>query len=184
MSHLVPDHNALSVLYLLWVRLDPFLHEVVSHLLWHLGKDLFGQSHRVAIESVKWHKLYDIAVSIPVELWGEQRGDISIQGLHLFEISRANAHYNDWEGEIWASHDLINSVLKIVDHSIGQDEANGVSLVLLRDLLDLVFAETVDVVKDTWEMGWAVKLNFVEWSEIGIENTLHTAHFWVENVSV
>ena len=68
MSHLVPDHNALSVLYLLWVRLDPFLHEVVGHLLWHLGKDLFGQSHRVAIESVKWHKLYDIAVSIPVEL--------------------------------------------------------------------------------------------------------------------
>ena len=67
-SHLVPDHNALSVLYLLWVRLDPFLHEVVSHLLWHLGKDLLGQSYGVAVESVEWHELYDIAVSIPVEL--------------------------------------------------------------------------------------------------------------------
>ena len=57
---------------------------------------------------------------------------------------------------------MVYSVLKVVDHSICQDEANGVSLVLLRDLLDLVFAETVDVVENTREMGWAVKLDFVK----------------------
>ena len=57
---------------------------------------------------------------------------------------------------------MVYSVLKVVDHSISQDEANGVSLVLLRDLLDLVFAETVDVVENTREMGWAVKLDFVK----------------------
>lgn len=55
---------------------------------------------------------------------------------------------------------------------------------MLRNLVSLVFAEAIDVVKDAGKVGWPVKLYFVKRLVVGVKNSLHGVDLWIENVTV
>ena len=103
----------------------------VEKLTWNLHKRLFGQQMWIVLEVVEGHKLHDIGSHILAVGARVKSLIVAIKCLHRFEVGITNADDNDAEWILRASHDLIDCLVHIGDHTIGDDDQNVELLVHL-----------------------------------------------------
>ena len=97
------------------------LLEEVEQLARDLLKSLLGQLGWVVLEVAEGHELHNICLHVLLVPLRVERYLVSVEDVHAFEIIGANTNNNYRYGQAAASHDLVNSLLHIVDDAIGDD---------------------------------------------------------------
>ena len=148
-SHFVSDNESSTIFKLFGQRTNLFLLEVIGHLSWNFGENFLRELDGISRAAAERYELNN--VSFPVFLQGLRvKGcDVSIQLLHVFVVCLTDTHNDDGEWQVTTLHDLVYGLGQVVDHSICDDQTDGVLLVLLADLHSLLLAESVDVVQDS-----------------------------------
>ena len=103
----------------------------VEKLPWNLHKRLFGQQVRIVLEVIERHKLHDIGSHILAVGARVESLVVAIKCLHRFKVGITNADDNDAEWILGASHDLIDCLVHIGDHTISDNNQNVELLVHL-----------------------------------------------------
>ena len=103
----------------------------VEKLPWNLHERLFGQQVWIMLEVVEGHKLHNICSHILAVGARVQSLVVAIKCLHRVELGITNADNNDAEWILRASHDLIDCLVHIGDHTISDNHQNVELLVHL-----------------------------------------------------
>ena len=133
-------------------------------------------------EVIEWHELDNIRSHILVIRLRVQCLIITVQLLHSTEVSIADAHNNDSHWQLGPSDDLINRLVHVIDHAIGNDHQNVELLVVLVHLLRLDMAAYLR--QDLVEMSRSVELDIVQGALVRVDHFLHTIDTWVKDITV
>ena len=174
--------NAALAFFSRWHRHNIALLEEVKQLSWHLFERLLGQFSRVVSEVTEGHELHDVGLHILFVSLGVERHLVSVKDIHALEVVAAHAYNDDTQGEVAASHDLVNCLLHVIDDSVGDDQQDLVLLVHLIYLLAL--CHIVDELNYWSKVGWAVEIHIFQGILVGLNNAVKTIDFRVENVAI
>ena len=179
-GHLCLDLATLSLAA--WVRCDVVLAHEVEKLCWDLHEGLLGQHVRVSLKVVVGNELDDIsshvlAISVRVKSFF-----IAIKHLHATEVCFADTHNDNGHGHLGAPDNLVDRLVHVVDHTIG-DNDEDVEL-LGVGLLHVTLHVIADLVKNRAKVSWAVEVRLVDSVLIARQHTLNTIDTWIKDVAV
>lgn len=161
---------------------DVLRAEEIQKLVRNFLKGLLRQKHRVVRKFPKRHELHYISVHVASVLLTVQRHLIGIQLVHRREVSTANAHNNNGQGQAGSSHNLVNSRLHVIDDTVGNDQQNVVLLVLLRNIH--LLGHVINQLEQGAKVGRAVKVSAVDSVLVGVHDTLDAVTLRVEDITV
>ena len=113
------------------VRLDTVAAHEVEQLTWNFIKNLLGKHVWIVLKLVEGHKLDDISRHILAVCTGVKGLFIAVKHLHGGEVSIANTNDDDGKWKVRATYDFIDSLLHIIDDTIGKDQQDVILLVVL-----------------------------------------------------
>lgn len=87
----------------------------------------------VLFELVEGNELYDIGFSVLAIGIRVQGLLVAIECIHVAEISITHTNYDDAQRVLGASHNLIDGLSHVVDDTIGNQQKDRKSLVVLVD---------------------------------------------------
>ena len=96
---------------------------------------------------------------VEIQSAGVKRLVIRIQFAHIREVSAANANDDNRQWQVRSCHDLIDCLLHVHDHAVGEDQEESVGLVLLVGLHLLLVAIAIDEVQNVLEICRAMQNN-------------------------
>ena len=161
---------------------DAFSLKVVKHLSWHLLKRLLCKHHRVVLEVSERHKLHDIGRHLLSVALRVERDLVGVKLVHGAEIGGADAHDDDGEGQLGASHDLVDSLLQVSDDTVGDDQQDVVLLVLLGAVH--LLCHLVDEVEDGGEVRRSVQRHSIDCVLVGLNYAIQTVDLGIKDVAV
>lgn len=107
---------------------------------------------------------------------------VCVELVHCTEISLTDTDDDDRKWKLRAIDDLIDSLLKVRNDAICDNEQDVVLLVLLRTIH--LLSHFVDYFEDWSKVGWAIQIDSVDGMLVGLDYTFNTINFWVENVTI
>jgi len=129
----------------------------LNQLAWNLPEYLLGEHVRIPCVLQEWNELDTVSGLVGLRGLGEQWCVIGIQGLHTREVSTADTDNDDGQRQARSCDDGIDRSLHVHDGTIGKNQQNGVVLAVLRHLLRLLKAETIDIAKNWGEISGPVQ---------------------------
>ena len=148
--------------------------EVIRHLARQFSEHFSSQTSWVTSELTERNELNDVTRS-SVASTIDQVTIVSIQSIHVREISRTNSDNDDRQRKVRSNDDLVNGFCHIVDDAITDDEKNVVSLVLLRR--GRVRSSLNSLLDDGSKQGRSSQGNVLHTNLISFHNAFYTMHF-------
>lgn len=138
--------NLLPLIFLRRSRLNVSLLKEVNKLPRNLLECFLRKFEIVILELSVWNKLDNVTTHVPPVFLRVQWVNVGVQLVHGGEVSVTHTNYDDTERVVSTSDYLIDSLLQIIDDTIGDDEKNLITLVVVGDFTCL--AAAVDGAQD------------------------------------